>query len=405
MNGTTKGLRLHIGVFGRRNVGKSSIVNALTGQQVSIVSDVPGTTTDPVDKTMELKPIGPVVFIDTAGTDDKGQLGGQRVARTVKAMERTELALLVTDDWTDEEDRLVRMLEQRKTPYIVVANKKDMRMDDSLEAAAVRAGAKYVATTCAVFPEGFDRLRQLMVEAAPVEFLEARPLLADLVRPGDTVLLVTPLDIEAPKGRLKMLQVHCLREILDRGATAVIVKETELEAALAGLIGGPSLVVADSQVFDKVAAQLDPETPATTFSIVMARFKGDLEAMAAAAEVIDTLRPGDRVLVAESCTHHPIGEDIGRVQIPALLEQAAGGPLKVDIAAGQDYPQDLRPYRLVVHCGACVFNRKQMLWRIHQAQSQGVPITNYGVAITHCMGLLDRATAPLTAAQPLTTAG
>lgn len=396
MISVTKGLRLHIGVFGRRNVGKSSIVNALTGQDVSIVSEVPGTTTDPVEKTMELKPIGPVVFIDTAGIDDVGLIGGKRVRKADKALERIELALLVTDRWTEDEVKLIERLTDNDTPFVVVANKCDLREGDELERLAKESGATLVATTSASDGLGFDQLRDRMVEATPVEFFERRPIIGDFVAPDDLVLLVTPIDIEAPKGRLKMLQVHCMREILDRNARAVIVKETELEGMLADLRTRPALIAADSQVFDKVIEIADFRIPATTFSILMARFKGDLEQMAADVRVLGELTAGDRVLIAEACTHHPIGEDIGRVQIPRMLEELAGDKLRIEVTAGRDFPADLGPYKLVVHCGACVFNRKQVLWRIRQAKRQKVAITNYGLAMTYCQGLLERALEPFT---------
>lgn len=387
-----KGLRFHIGIFGRRNTGKSSILNALVRQNVSIVSDVAGTTTDPVEKVMELKPIGPVVFIDTAGVDDEGSLGLQRVGKTQKVIERTELSILVTDEWTDYETQLLRMFEDKNIPCIVAANKQDVRSNKLLERAADQAGATFIATTNAKDGVGIDILREMVITAAPQVFIESAPVIADLVKPDDIVLLVTPIDIEAPKGRLKMLQVHCMREILDSGASAIVTKETELTNVLANMACSPALVVCDSQVFDKVAEVVDEMIPLTTFSILMARFKGNLDEMLRGVEKIDTLKPGDNVLIAEACTHHPIGEDIGRIQIPQLLEKAAGGLLQIDVLSGHDFPQDIGKYKLIIHCGACVFNRKEMLTRIEKAKSANVPITNYGLVITHCRSLLKRAT-------------
>ncbi|MFA5553576.1 MAG: [FeFe] hydrogenase H-cluster maturation GTPase HydF [Phycisphaerae bacterium] len=391
---TPKGLRLHIGVFGRRNVGKSSLLNAFVKQNVSIVSDVAGTTTDPVEKVMELKPIGPVVFIDTAGIDDVGALGNERISKTHKVIERTDLAILVTDKWTNYEDELLAIFKKRNIPHFVAANKQDLRQDNSVELQASAAGAGFVVSTNALNGAGIDRLRETVIAVTPNDFIESAPVISDLVKPKDIVVLVTPIDIEAPKGRLKMLQVHCMREILDKGAAAIITKETELADLMDSLAVSPSLVVCDSQVFDKVAAIVDDTVPVTTFSILMARFKGDLDEMIQAVKTIDKLRNGDSILIAEACTHHPIGEDIGRVQIPNLLEKAVGGKLNIDVLAGHDFPEDISEYKLIIHCGACVFNRKEMLWRIDKAKNASVPITNYGLTIVYCLGLLERAIAP-----------
>ncbi|MFA5784142.1 MAG: [FeFe] hydrogenase H-cluster maturation GTPase HydF [Phycisphaerae bacterium] len=391
MINTPKSLRLHIGIFGRRNVGKSSILNALVGQYVSIVSDTPGTTTDPVEKVMELKPVGPVVFIDTAGLDDIGALGKARIAQTRKVIDRTELAVLVTDNWTEYETKLVAMLREKQIPFVVAANKRDLRKNDALETAARKAGIELLTSTTATGSTGIDALRNLIIQATPEAFLESVPVIADLVSPGELVVLVTPIDIEAPKGRLKMLQVHCIREILDKNATLFITKETELADVLSRLNAKPDLVVCDSQVFEKVVQIITADTPVTTFSIVMARFKGDFETMLAGTQAIDNLKPGDKVLIAEACTHHPIGEDIGRVQIPNLLKQYAGEELKIDVTAGRDFPENLAQYKLIIHCGACVFNRAEMLTRISSARLAGVPITNYGMTIAKCRGILDRA--------------
>ena len=391
---TPKGLRLHIGVFGRRNVGKSSILNALVGQSVSIVSDVAGTTTDPVEKVMELKPIGPVVFIDTAGIDDTGDLGQARIAQTDKVADRTELAILVTDDWTEYERSLIALFDRHNVPVVVAANKSDLRDGDELELAAHDNGLQFVAATCATTGAGIDRLREMVIAATPAEFLESAPIIADLVSAGDMVMLVTPIDIEAPKGRLKMLQVHCMREVLDGNACAMVVKETDLPAALTRLSGPPALVVCDSQVVDKVAAIVPPEVKLTTFSILMARYKGGFETMVKGVRAIESLTSGGRVLIAEACTHHPIGDDIGREQIPRLLEKYVGGKLNVDVAAGRDFPDDLEQYEVIIHCGACVFNSKELLTRVQKAGYASVPITNYGMVIAHMHGLLERTLAP-----------
>jgi predicted GTPase len=305
------------------------------------------------------------------------------------------------------------MFDKRNIPCVVAANKQDLRKDKVLERSADQAGAAFIVTTNALTGEGIDRLREMLTTATPQEFIESAPIIADLVKPNDIVLLVTPIDIEAPKGRLKMLQVHCMREILDKGASAIVTKETELPNILSGLTYPPALVVCDSQVFEKVAGIIDeiewhglparedtakmavPQIPLTTFSILMARFKGDIAEMLKGIEKIGALVPGDHVLIAEACTHHPIGEDIGRVQIPKLLEKAAGGKLQIDISAGHDFPDDLGKYKLIIHCGACVLNRKEMLSRIEKAISVNVPITNYGLVITACKNMLCRAIAPV----------
>jgi [FeFe] hydrogenase H-cluster maturation GTPase HydF len=397
MINTPKALRLHIGVFGRRNVGKSSILNALVKQQVSIVSDVAGTTTDPVEKVMELKPIGPVVFIDTAGVDDTGALGKSRIDKTMNVIDRTELAILATDRWTDYETNLLKLFGSYKIPVVVAANKNDLRKDTAVEAAAANAGAKFVVSTSAVTNYGITQLREMVIETTPRDFLESEPLISDLCKAGDLVILVTPIDIEAPKGRLKMLQVHCMREILDRGAYAIIVKETELANALSDLKNPPALIVSDSQVFEKVVKIIPPDIKATTFSILMARFKGEFAELIEGAKAIDRLAAGDRVLIAEACTHHPVGEDIGRVQIPSLLKNYVGAELNIDVVSGRDFPDDLSQYNLIVHCGACVFNGREMMSRIDKAKQAGVPITNYGVAIACLNGILERALRPFAA--------
>ena len=403
MVNTPKSLRLHIGLFGRRNVGKSSVLNALVKQQVSIISEQAGTTTDPVEKVMELKPIGPVVFIDTAGVDDEGSLGKARMDKTAKILNRTELAILVSDRWTDYENRLTASFGQKNIPFVLAANKSDLRKDRSLEQAAKDIGVGFVITTNALTGTGIDELRRAVIDATPQHYLSGSSIIADLVRPGRLVMLVTPIDIEAPKGRLKMLQVHCMREILDAGSFAMVVKETELPAALARLKEQPSLIVTDSQVFNKCVSICPPEVKMTTFSILMARFKGNFEELAKGTETIGSLKPNDKILIAEACTHHPIGEDIGRVQIPNLLAEYAEGKLDVDVTAGRDFPDDLNRYKLIIHCGACVFNSREMLWRIEQARAAGVPITNYGMAITYLQGDFARAMEPLLSLHYLTS--
>ncbi len=385
---------MHVGIFGRRNVGKSSVLNALTRQAVSIVSDVAGTTTDPVEKAMELQPIGPVLFVDTAGVDDMGALGELRVQKTLAVVQRTDLAILVTDGWQDYEGRLLTLFRDRKAPVIVVANKSDLRANESVEQAARAAGSERVVTVSAMHGTGLETLRRAIVNAVPDEFLNAPSLVGDLIPAGELALLVVPIDIEAPKGRLILPQVQTLRDILDNDGYAMVVKERELADALARLNRPPVLVITDSQEFLKVLADVPPGIPVTSFSILFARFKGDLAELARGAAAIDRLKPGDRVLIAEACTHHPTGEDIGRVKIPRWLEQYVGGKLQIETKAGCDYPEDVGAYRLVVQCGACMWNRRQMLSRMETARAAGTAITNYGLCIAHSLGILDRALGP-----------
>ncbi len=391
---TPKSLRLHIGIFGRRNVGKSSVLNALVNQRVSIISDIPGTTTDPVEKVMELKPIGPVVFIDTAGVDETDGLGLERVKQTMKVLDRTELAVLVTDEWQDYEKNLIELFNKSKTPYVVAANKFDLRPDNVLEDQLIHDDVTRVASTNAVTGQGIDELRQRIIEATPVEFLENRKIVGDLIEPNELVVLVTPIDIEAPKGRLKMLQVHCIREILDNHAMAVIVKETELKDIAGRFNQQPDMVICDSPVIDKVINIVAPNVRVTTFSILMARFKADLETTVRSVYAINSLKPDDRILIAEACTHHPIGNDIGREQIPKLLKKYTGCDLNIDVTSGRDFPEDLTRYKLIIHCGACVFNKKEMLSRIERANTAEIPITNYGLVFAYCHNHLDRTLAP-----------
>ena len=394
MQGTPKGLRLQIGIFGRRNVGKSALLNALTRQNVSIVSDTAGTTTDPVEKAMELQPLGPVLFVDTAGVDDVGALGALRVAKTMGVVQRTDLAILVTDDWQDYEQRLLALFTDRKTPVVVVAGKRDLRGDDALEARCKSAGARPVVGVSALTGAGVDALRRAVIATVPDDYLNAPSLIGDLVPAGELVMLVVPIDIEAPKGRLILPQVQTLRDILDQDGYAMVVKERELADAFARLKRPPALVVTDSQEFLKVVADTPPDIPVTGFSILFARFKGDLAELVRGAAAIDRLKPGDRVLVAEACTHHPSGEDIGRVKIPRWLEQYVGGKLDLVVQSGCEYPDDISAFKLIVHCGACMWNRRQMLSRIEQARASGVAITNYGLTIAHSLGIMDRALSP-----------
>ncbi len=394
MQEAPKGLRLHIGIFGRRNVGKSSVLNAITRQPVSIVSETAGTTTDPVEKAMELLPLGPVLFVDTAGVDDVGSLGELRVAKTMRVVERTDLAILVADVWQDYEQRLMELFRKRKTPVVVVANKSDKRPAGEVEAQARAGGATTVVTASALKGTGMEEIRMAIINTAPEEYLTAPSVVYDLIKPGDLAVLVVPIDLEAPKGRLILPQVQTLRDILDHDAYAVVVKEHQLAEALAGLSKPPAIVVTDSQAFEQVMAVTPPGIPLTGFSILYARFKGDLSEFVRGAVAIDRLKPGDKVLVAEACTHHPTKDDIGRMKIPRWLEKKAGGKLDITVKSGNEYPADISGFKLIVHCGACMWNRRQVLSRLEQAHACGVPITNYGIAIAHSLGVLERALSP-----------
>jgi len=400
-----KTFRLHIGIFGRRNAGKSSILNALTHQDVSIVSEVAGTTTDPVEKPMELLPLGPVLFIDTAGIDDAGDLGEKRIAKTMAVFDRTDLGVIVSNfnDWGDYEEILMGELKNRNVPFLVVFNKTDLFPEDvSLIAQLDSVKIKYVLTS-ATKGNGIAELRQLLLKSAPADFIERPTILADLVGPGEAAVLVVPIDKEAPKGRLILPQVQSIRDLLDNDAFTVVVKERELREALSRFNKPPKLVVTDSQAFLKVAADTPPEIPVTSFSILFARFQGDLLEMVKGAMTIDQLKTGDKVLIAEACSHHPIGEDIGTVKIPRWLTQYVGGKLEIDSIRGHDFPPNLSEYKLIIHCGACMWNRRAMLSRIMKARQAGVPITNYGLTIAYSLGIFERALQPFPAALDIYT--
>jgi [FeFe] hydrogenase H-cluster maturation GTPase HydF len=401
MSTTPKGLRLHIGFFGRRNVGKSSLLNAITRQQVSIVSEVAGTTTDPVEKPMELLPLGPVLFIDTAGIDEEGSLGALRVEKTRKALERTEIAVLVAEPgvWGEFEEGLLADFAARQTPTLILFNKADLGSPNAELLERLSAAKTRFVQVSAATGQGIADVRQALLDLAPPDFIDSPAIVGDLVGPGELAVLVVPIDKEAPKGRLILPQVQTIRDLLDSDAMCMVVKERELRSALERLKAPPKLVVTDSQAFLKVAADTPPEVALTSFSILMARFKGDLTAQVEGALAIEKLKTGDRVLIAEACTHHPIGEDIGRVKIPRWLTQYTGVKLDFVPMQGRDFPADLSSYKLVIHCGACMWNRRQMLSRILECQQAGVPITNYGLTIAYSLGIFARALEPFPAAR------
>ncbi|MGB9920826.1 MAG: [FeFe] hydrogenase H-cluster maturation GTPase HydF [Moorellales bacterium] len=407
LNATPRGERLHIALFGRRNAGKSSLINALTAQEVAIVSDVPGTTTDPVGKAMELLPLGPVMIIDTAGLDDVGPLGELRVQRSLAVLGRTDLVLLVIDPGQgigEYEREVARRAAETGVPVIGVVNKIDLYPEAAARPWKQELDLPWVAVS-ALRREGIDRLKMALVRHAPQDW--ALPtIVGDLIQAGDLVVLVIPIDKAAPKGRLILPQQQVIRDVLEHDAAAVMVKERELRQLLAGLATRPALVVTDASAYLKAAADTPADVPFTSFSILFARYKGDLLTLVEGAKAVKRLRPGDRVLIAEACTHHPVQDDIGRVKIPRWLRQTVGGDLAFEVVAGGGpLPDNLGDYKLVVHCGACMLNRREMLYRLLQARQAGVPVVNYGVILAYMHGVLKRALSPFPAAQALLEEG
>jgi [FeFe] hydrogenase H-cluster maturation GTPase HydF len=384
LNAAPSSSRTHIGFFGRRNAGKSSVVNAVTGQALAIVSETKGTTTDPVLKSMELLPLGPVVIIDTPGMDDEGPLGEQRVKKARQALNRADIAVLVADatQWPHPCDRaLMRIFEEKDIPYIVALNKCDLLS----QRPEPEKNAHYVS---AVTGEGVDALKERIARLLPTD--EPRRLVGDLIKPGDLVALVVPIDSAAPKGRLILPQQQAIRDILEADAAAVVVKDTGLREALLALNRRPALVVTDSQVFAQAADATPKDIALTSFSILMARYKGFLETAVRGVAAIERLGDGDRVLIAEGCTHHRQCEDIGSVKIPGWLRAHTGKNLQITTASGTEFPEDLTPYALVIHCGGCMLNEREMRYRMKCAVDQQVPFTNYGTAIAHIQGILRR---------------
>jgi [FeFe] hydrogenase H-cluster maturation GTPase HydF len=393
---TPRGNRLHIAIFGRRNVGKSSLLNAITGQASAIVSPTAGTTTDPVEKPMELLPIGTVQFIDTAGVDDEGALGGLRIARTRQVLDRADVGIVVAEAgrWDDFEEGLTAELRQRDVPVIAVFNKIDLGEPDDALLSRLKEQKIRSVRTQADAGIGAVELREALIRTAPPDFMNPPPLLGDLVPAGELAVLVVPIDMEAPKGRLILPQVQSIRDLLDHDACCMVVKERELRPTLERLNTPPALVVTDSQAFLKVAADTPRDVPLTSFSILMARQKGDLAELVRGAAAIDALADGSRVMICEACTHHPIGDDIGTVKIPRWLRQYVGGGLEFEHYRGHDFPDELDGIELVIHCGGCVHNRREMLSRIARCRAAGVPITNYGLSIAYTLGIFERALEP-----------
>lgn len=396
--------RLHITLFGRRNSGKSSLINALTGQDTAIVSDTPGTTTDLVSKAMEIHDIGPCLFIDTPGFDDEGTLGEMRTARTLKAIEKTDIALLLCEDNSSSlscshscengmpkpsEDEILKLLKEKDIPVVLILNKIDIRRDTDILAAGIEQ--KYNQRPLPVSAKegiGIEKIRQAILEKIPSDF-GRQSITGDLATENDVVLLVMPQDIQAPKGRLILPQVQTIRELLDKKCLVMTCTTDKLPETLQALARPPKLIITDSQVFKTVYELKPEESKLTSFSVLFAGYKGDIRYYVESAAAIESLTESSRVLIAEACTHAPLSEDIGRVKLPRLLRKRIGEKLQIDIVSGTDFSQDLTPYSLVIHCGACMFNRKYVLSRIERAREQHIPMTNYGVAIAYLNGILE----------------
>lgn len=396
LNDTTRGNRLHIGLFGRRNAGKSSLINALTGQSVATVSAVPGTTTDPVYKAMELHGLGPVVFIDTAGFDDEGELGQLRVEKTEQAARETDIALLLFSGLDmAEELKWLAIFRRQKTPVILVVSCTDEReaAGEALTKAVEEATGVCPLQVSAVKKQGLEELRQELIRVLPEDY-EQPSITGDLCQAGDLVLLVIPQDIQAPKGRLILPQVQTLRDLLDKGCQALCCTTDRLQDTLTRLKEPPQLIITDSQAFKEVYPLKPEGTLLTSFSVLFAAFKGDMDYFLAGAEKLLQLKESAHVLIAEACTHKPLQEDIGRVKLPRLLRKKIGANLQMDIVSGKDFPEDLSGFDIIIHCGACMFNRKLVLSRVKACREQGVPMTNYGLAIAALLGILSRVALP-----------
>ncbi|BDR83775.1 GTP-binding protein [Clostridium tetani] len=391
MQDTPKGNRIHIAFLGRRNAGKSSIINAISNQQVSIVSNVAGTTTDPVYKAMELFPIGPIMLIDTAGLDDEGYIGNLRIEKTKEIMNKTDIAVIAIDCKNENfeyEMYLKEKLSKRKIPTIIALNKIDEVAN--LDEAIVRARKQFdnIVSISALRRENIDKLKEKIIEQVPSN--NETTLLEGIVNKKDLVILITPQDLQAPKGRLILPQVQVLRDILDKGAMAMVLKDTELQEGLKSLYKKPDLVITDSQIFNKVKDIIPRDIKLTSFSVLMARYKGDIRLLIEGAKSINNLKPGDNILISEACTHHSLKGDIAKEKIPNLLKKKIGGEVNIDFSSGGDFNKNIEKYKLIIHCGGCMLNQKQMINRLNKANEKNIPITNFGVVLAYLNGILDR---------------
>jgi len=400
MESTPKSLRLQVALFGRTNVGKSSVMNLIAGQDVALISHIPGTTTDVVEKPIEFLPLGPVTLLDTAGIDDDSELSSGRIGRTLRILDRAEVVLLIIEPnkWTVYEEMIIEETVKRKIPYVIVVNKIDIEELQPEFLAQIRGKSKYVVTLSATHPENRDEyvndLKNALIANAPDDYIKPLPLLGDLIPKGGLVVMIVPIDNEAPKGRIILPQVQAIRDVLDNDALTIVCKEHEYHLVQPMLNRKPDLVICDSQVVHKMMAETPEDVKTTTFSILFSRFKGDLEEEVKGAAAISKLQPGDKVLIAEACSHHANEDDIGRVKIPNWLRKYTGSDIIIEHAQGRDFPDNLSDYKVVIHCGGCMLTRNEKLVRIYKSRQAGVPITNYGLTISFVQGVLERALSP-----------
>lgn len=395
-----KSLRLQIGIFGRTNVGKSSFLNMIANQDVAMTSEIPGTTTDVVEKSMELLPIGPVTFLDTAGINDVTELSHKRIERAKKIFDRADVAVVITEPniWGEYEDVIVSELNRKAIPFIIVVNKIDLNDLDYNFKKDLKKYSKNIFSCSA--NDQFNRnnyiinFKNELIKILPADFIKPQPLLNDLINKGNIVILIVPIDIEAPKGRIILPQVQAIRDTLDGDAICIVVKETDYLKTLSVLNQDPALVVCDSQVVDRMVAETPEHIKCTTFSILFSRYKGDLVEEVKGAKALDNITSDDKIMIAETCSHHPMEDDIGRVKIPKWLNEYVGTDLNYEVTCGRDYPGNLHDFKVIIHCGACMLTRNEKLIRIEKAKINKVPITNYGIAISHIHGVLERVLSP-----------
>ncbi len=393
LNSTPSADRIHIGIFGKRNAGKSSLINAVTGQNLAIVSDIRGTTTDPVLKSMELLPLGPVVIIDTPGLDDEGELGTLRIQKAYQILNKTDIAVLVIDasvGMTKEDMDILMKIQEKQIPFVIAANKSDLfEKEMPISGLPESLPVEKIISVSANSGQNIYELKELIAKQVPVKN-DSRQIVRDLIQPNDFVVLVVPIDKAAPKGRLILPQQQTIRDILDAGAVSIVTRDTELEETLQKLGTKPALVITDSQAFKKVSAIVPREIPLTSFSILFARYKGNLKTVIHGAKTLDSLKDNDTILISEGCTHHRQCEDIGTVKLPNLLRKYTGKNLKFEFTSGTEFPIDLSPYQVIIHCGGCTLNEREMKYRLKCAEDQNIPITNYGIAIAQMTGILNR---------------